>query len=132
MLEYIAPGEMKVEDFLLLEQSFLAAPETDRPSRAEIASAIMSGRSKIFRTAGLGIVMVRLLRSATSRRLLIEAICMPQGGFIKAWAADLKRLARDWSCDTIETTSFDPRLTRAIKHCGAQVEAVVLTLEVGR
>jgi hypothetical protein len=44
---------------------------------------------------------------------------------------DVKRLAADWQCDTIETTVFDPRLASVICKLGGRVESqtVILSAE---
>jgi len=130
-LIYIPPLQVTSEQLDMLEESYKAAPVWDRWTRLEIAEALLSGRCTLFDLGGKGIMMCSVRESNGHRVLNMEAACA-KGRFVRSWLQDMKRLAADWACDAIQTTAFDSRLARAIVLSGAQVEATVLMLQVGR
>lgn len=128
MLEYVHISAVTDELLDAIMVSYAAAPPFDRPTKSEVRTNLVTQHSHLFRFGkGLTLVSVRAVQG--KRRLYIDAITQP-GGNITAWAREMKRLAAEWLCDTIETTVFNPRLASAIERCGARQEAVVLVLQV--
>lgn len=73
-----------------------------------------------------------IVAAKRSTRLTMEAFCAPEISMeeCRNLVSDLKRLAADWQCDTIETMVYDSRLTSVIHHLGGEIESWVMVLPV--
>lgn len=123
MLTYVPFEEL---DYLHLEQiakSLLVAPPEVRAK--ELLPRLQRKDLACF-TWPDGLMLIGKL----DNRLLIEAMSASIWGR-QDLAKDLRRLAADWECDTIQTTVFDSRLASAIVKVGGQIESYDMILPVG-
>ena len=125
MLSYVPIDAIRGRHLHALAESLNACPAAVRPSAKEMIEDLHANRTMLFETEE-GIVVL----SKQDNRLCIDAATTTAWRCNKL-AADLKRLAAEWQCDTIETTVFDSRLAAAILRVGAQVESTTLVLAVG-
>lgn len=126
MIRYVAFEDIDQRHIVGLANSLLAAPADNRVEPDDFVRAIMLGTMRLFEWDG-GLILI----GARDNRMMIWALCtthLPRDA--AQLAEDLKRLATDWQCDTIETTVFDPRLTCVIEKLGGRVESITLTLAV--
>jgi hypothetical protein len=126
MLRFVDSADFQQRHLVGLANSLLAAPADTRYDVDYIIEALTRGTMRLFDWPnGLVLVSKRgqrlVLEGLWATRLLKDAITL---------ADDLKRLAADWQCDTIETTCFDKRLARVIEKLGGRVESRTLTLAV--
>lgn len=126
MIRYIPFEDVTPQHLLWLAQSLISAPESQRPDAETFSRAIFLGTMRLFGW-DTGCVLVG---QRDSRLILYAFGCDKLAGIPAPLTADLKRLAADWQCDTIETTCFDPRLASVIQKLGGRVESQVLTLAV--
>jgi len=110
----------------MLARSMHAAPAEEQPDADCFIRAVMLGTMRLFEFPG-GMVLCGkrdnrlVLYALVSEHLLADAIPL---------TADMKRLAADWECDTIETTIFDRRLASVIEKLGGRIESVTLVMPV--
>lgn len=105
--------------------SCVAAPEAVRPSASDFLRALMLETMRLFEWDDGCVIL-----GAREGRLVIWAFGCNKLTAPRTLREDLRRLATDWECDTIETTVFDTRLASAITKLGARVESITLTLGV--
>ena len=124
MIQHVPFEAVDQRHIVGLANSLLAAPADNRPEPEEFLRAVMLGTMRLFEwDGGMALVGVR------DNRLVLYAFSADSIFFsARRLAEDLKRLAADWECDTIETTCFDPRLTCVIKRLGGRVESMTITL----
>lgn len=123
---HVAFDELTDRHVIAISASVNAAPLRHRPDPADVLRAIVLGSARCFEFGDNGVIVVSTPGDA---RLRIDAF----SGKIfsrRALADDLRRLAADWECDTIETFVFDPRLASAITGIGGRVEAFSVALPV--
>jgi hypothetical protein len=126
MLQFVPPESFAQRHLIGLARSLLAAPADTRYDVDFIIEAVTRGTMRLFDWPN-GLVLV----SKRGQRLVLEGLHATQ--LLKdavPLTDDLKRLAADWQCDTIETTCFDKRLTCVIEKLGGRVESRTLTLAV--
>lgn len=126
MLRYVPFEQIGARHIEGLVKSLNAAPECARPDAKEWLADIQAGRKTLFEwdegIAVCGARPPRLVLFACSTTDLIHTI-LP-------FVEDLKRIAAEWQCDTIETIVFDPRLASCIKKLGGALESQLMTLPV--
>lgn len=124
MLTYVPFDELTGEHLRYIAEGIQPLPEAIRPSAQDIMGDLQTGHLTAFEFPG-GLIVVKTY----CKRLDVRAFSGPV--FLRAdLAADLKRLAADWECDTIETMVYDPRLASAIEKVGGHVESWTVTLAV--
>jgi hypothetical protein len=124
MLSYVPLSAIDDKHLECILRSVDKCPEAIQVPAKEILEGIAAGTYTLFDWDG-GCIVV----GTHDKRL--EIVAFSGGIFLRQdLAADLKRLAADWECDTIETRVFDPRLASAITKIGGQVESYMLTLAV--
>ena len=124
MIRFVAFADLGESQLKMLAESINSAHPDNRPDGKEFLRIAAEGKAHFFEWdngfALLGRRDNRLLLLAFRSRSLLKEL--PE------FVSDLKRLAADWQCDTIETTCFEPRLTSVIQKLGGHVESVTLTL----
>lgn len=126
MITYVPFEKVTQRHLVWLANSLLAAPADNRPSAEDLSRAIFLETMRLFAWPS-GCVLV----GQSEKRLVLHAFgCDKLAGVPGPLTADLKRLAADWQCDTIETTCFDSRLASVIQKLGGRVESQTLTLAV--
>lgn len=128
MIRYVSFEDVNERHVVHLANSLLGAPTDQRPDTEDLLRGIQTGSMRLFDWDD-GVVLV----SQRDGRLLMLSFSCAEGQLFKTaepLAADLKKLAADWQCDTIETTCFDPRLASVIEKLGGRVESLTLTLAV--
>lgn len=126
MLEHVPCEQITSAHLAWLAASLLSAPLDNRPTAEDLTRAIWLGTMRLFEWDG-GCVLV----GQSQNRLVVHAFgCDKLVGIPAPLTADLKKLAADWQCDTIETTCFDTRLASVIQRLGGRVESQTLTLAV--
>lgn len=130
MIRYVDWNDLVQEHLVSIANSMLAAPCDMRLPVGEILTNLRKGIFRCFSFGDGGLIVVsKGTADDGSTRLMIE--CFAGDIWKRAdLAADLKRLAADWECDTIETLVFDPRLARAIERVGGRVKSYLVTLAV--
>ena len=126
MIMFVPFESIEQRHIVGLVNSAFAAPADNRMDLNQILKEIKDGTMRLFDWPH-GIVLV----SKNFNRLTIWALAT--NNLIKdgpQLTDDLKRLAAEWECDTIQTTCFDPRLTSVIQKLGGRVESTTLTLAV--
>jgi len=107
-----------------LAKSLIVAPEAVRLDAMDLMNGLANGNMRMFEWDG-GLFVVH----RDGKRLVIDA--MDASIWQRRTLADeLKRLAADWACDTVQTTVFDRRLADAIVGIGGKVESYDVVLEV--
>lgn len=126
MIKYVDFEDLDEKHLDWIAESVLAQPEDIRANSSDFLRAIKDEKMRMFDWDD-GCLLVGVTRN----RLILYAFCchalLKQA---EQLAEDLKRLAADWECDTIETTCFDTRLTSVIKKLGGRVESTTLVLPV--
>jgi hypothetical protein len=128
MLTFVPPTMLSGKDLLLLSNSLLRAAVWEPAD--EFMRKLHAGEAKAFRFPG-GLLILESHKHPETTRLLITAFA----GNAAIWkrcglARELRLIAAEWKCDTIETTCFDARLAAAIVKIGGKVESVTVTLSV--
>jgi len=126
MLLWIPPSMFTEQCLRLLARSTLAAPDAVGEPAHDILARLHEGKAQAFCWKdGL------LVLEAHTPRLRIVAWAGDNSIFLRReLAEDLKKIAAEWRCDTIETTVFCPRLARAIARIGGEIESWTVTLSV--
>ena len=132
MLVFVPFDSITDQHLRWIAESLTTCPEFHRPDGEEMLRAVESGASKVFAwDEGLLVVSVEEHNTSHERRLMIEAWAGQGASFrLAELADDLRRIAAEWQCDTIETLAFDLRLSSAICRIGGRVESVCITLPV--
>lgn len=111
-----------------IARSMLVSPEDVRPDEEEFLMDLKLGRKQLFEwPTGMVVVAVR------DKRLVLWGFGSDPNLSMETCrllADDLKRLAADWQCHTIETLCFDSRFTSVIRHLGGRVESTTLVMDV--
>lgn len=128
MLQYVPWDDFDQRHIVWLANSLLACPADIRLSEHEILDDVRLGKKRLFEWPK-GMVLV----GTRDNRLVLWGFGSAPGLSMeecRLLATDLKRLAADWQCDTIETLCFDTRFASVITHLGGRVESMTLVLDV--
>lgn len=129
MLKHVPPWAIE-EQHLRLLLAGLVAPLAVRPDPHDILRRVHAKQAQMY-TFPQGLLVLEVHEREDNKALLITAFAGPSAVFKRrALAQDLRRLAADWRCDTIETTVFDRRLSDAICSIGGKIESITVTLGV--
>jgi hypothetical protein len=130
VLTWIPPYAITQDQLVLLAESLNAAPAYEARDGVELLSAIHHSLAHAFALPDDGLMVLEPKIGADgSRRLSIIAFSGDGAIFLrKGLVGDLRKVALEWGCDTIETIAYDPRLARAIEKVGGRVESICLTL----
>jgi hypothetical protein len=131
MLVFVPPWRVTSEQIGLLAKSLLRAPSFERPSGEKLIGMLHTGEAHMYEFPQGLLILQRLHGADHTDRVSILAFA----GRATAWkmrelAQDLKKIAAEWGCDTIETLCYDTRLASAIQRVGGKLESVSLTLAV--
>lgn len=132
MLTWIPPYSLTKDHLVQLAESLNAAPAFEMRSGIELLHAIHHSLAHAFALPSEGLMVLEpKLGTDGSKRLSIVAFSGDGAIFLrKGLVDDLRKVALEWGCDTIETMCYDPRLARAIEKVGGHVESICLTLGV--
>jgi len=126
MMRHVPFNTLGLTHLEAIAHSLLAAPEEVRPD--DILKNAQLGATQFYEW-DCGLIGC----SKRGNRLVLDVFsCLPGISMeaCRSLATDLKKLAADWLCDTIETTVFDPHFASVIQHLGGRVEQWVLTMPV--
>jgi hypothetical protein len=132
MLTWLPPHALTRDHLVQLAESLNAAPAFELRDGMLLLSAIHHSLAHAFVLPGDGLMVLEPKVGVDgSRRLSIVAYSGTGAIFLrKGLVDDLRKVALEWGCDTIETMCYDPRLARAIEKVGGHVESICLTLGV--
>lgn len=126
MLQYVPFEQLTSDHITRLAKSLMAAPEHARPLASEYLISMKERKMLLFEwPEGIALVGQR-----GNRLVLYACQCDDLIHTILPFVADLKKIAAEWQCDTIETIVFDPRLASAIRKLGGALESQLMTLPV--
>ena len=126
MIRHVPLADLNNRHLVAIANNLLSQPKPVRQDTDDIIQALAEGQLQLYEF-DFGIVLL----GKRDDRLVLEGLYAENLLKIaEALAADLKRLAADWQCDTIETMVFDPRLASVIEKLGGRVESRVMILEV--
>lgn len=126
MLIYVPFEDIGPKQIERLAKSLLAAPAESRPTPGEYITSIRDGTRTLFEwDKGIALVGQR------GQRLVLYACqCDDLLHEVLPFVEDLKKIAAEWECHTIETIVFDPRLASVIRKLGGALESQLMTLPV--
>lgn len=125
MIRWVPFKEINAWHLRQIATSLLVAPEPVRPDERDFIQQLAAGSMRLFEFDN-GIIVVH----TENGRLVVDAMSCSIWQR-KALADDLRRLAADWLCDTIQTTVFDRRLADGIVKVGGRIESYDLILDAG-
>lgn len=119
MLRYIAAERLPPQVLVELERQTGLAP-------LELAQALLKGQLQVYL---VGTILAAVRKVGSTLVLSATLQLGPAGAHMRGLAAGLRRLAREWQCTSIETTSYSPQVTKLLKLLGARPVAVTLVME---
>lgn len=118
-------AEINARHLKQIAEVLQAQPVAVRHTERDFIQLLAAGRIRLFEFDE-GIVCCH----QDSGRLVIDATSCGKLGLAWKLLPDLKRLAADWLCDTIQTTVFKKQLADAIVKLGGRIESYDLVLDV--
>ena len=133
MFCWINPQFLTNDQLLLIAESLNAAPDYERLEGRELLLKLLQSEAHAF-TFGEGNIIILERRRGKDESARVNVVAL--AGDLTArtmleLASFCKNVAAEWGCDAIETTTYDPRIARAIVKLGGRIESQNLILPVG-
>lgn len=129
-LVYIAPNVLSKAHAEAIKHSIHFAPKDSRYTLEAVVGWIADGSWKVFEFGDIGVLTVAI--SDNVLHVTSMSSSLGRAGYVaRSLMEDLKRLAADWGCDTVETICYSPRHAQAIVRLGGKIESIQMRVKVG-